>query len=50
LATLVDRVPRDKRWIHDIKFDGYRLQRYSLNAVERRKSTVRKHASSLSSR
>ena len=24
LATLVDRVPRGERWIHEIKFDGYR--------------------------
>jgi bifunctional non-homologous end joining protein LigD len=26
LATLVDKAPDDKRWVHEIKFDGYRLQ------------------------
>jgi len=26
LATLVDKAPEDKRWEHEIKFDGYRLQ------------------------
>jgi bifunctional non-homologous end joining protein LigD len=26
LATLVDKTPDDKRWIHEIKFDGYRIQ------------------------
>jgi bifunctional non-homologous end joining protein LigD len=26
LATLTDRPPIGKRWIHEIKFDGYRLQ------------------------
>jgi bifunctional non-homologous end joining protein LigD len=26
LATLRDKVPDDARWIHEIKFDGYRLQ------------------------
>ncbi|WP_136065873.1 DNA ligase D [Modicisalibacter radicis] len=25
LATLVDRVPRGKDWIHEVKFDGYRI-------------------------
>jgi bifunctional non-homologous end joining protein LigD len=25
LATLVDRMPADDRWLHEIKFDGYRL-------------------------
>src|SRR5205823_1397719 len=25
LATLVDQVPRGDGWIHEIKFDGYRL-------------------------
>ena len=25
LATLVDSVPRDKGWIYEIKFDGYRI-------------------------
>src|SRR3984893_9534053 len=26
LATAVDKVPSGKRWIHEIKFDGYRVQ------------------------
>ena len=26
LATSVDRVPSGARWIHEIKFDGYRVQ------------------------
>jgi bifunctional non-homologous end joining protein LigD len=26
LATLTDRVPSGDRWIHEIKFDGYRMQ------------------------
>jgi bifunctional non-homologous end joining protein LigD len=26
LATLVDRPPSGERWVHEIKFDGYRLQ------------------------
>jgi bifunctional non-homologous end joining protein LigD len=26
LATSVDRVPRGDRWIHEVKFDGYRVQ------------------------
>lgn len=25
LATLVDRMPTDENWLHEIKFDGYRL-------------------------
>ncbi len=26
LATLVAKAPDDKRWVHEIKFDGYRIQ------------------------
>ncbi|MGO4840557.1 ATP-dependent DNA ligase, partial [Rhizobiaceae sp. 2RAB30] len=26
LATLVPSAPKGKRWIHEIKFDGYRLE------------------------
>jgi bifunctional non-homologous end joining protein LigD len=26
LATTVDKVPRGDRWVHEIKFDGYRVQ------------------------
>jgi bifunctional non-homologous end joining protein LigD len=26
LATLAERPPAGERWVHEIKFDGYRLQ------------------------
>jgi bifunctional non-homologous end joining protein LigD len=26
LATSIDKVPNGVRWIHEIKFDGYRVQ------------------------
>src|ERR1700687_1847688 len=26
LATAIDKVPSGERWIHEIKFDGYRVQ------------------------
>ena len=26
LATSIERVPSGQRWIHEIKFDGYRVQ------------------------
>lgn len=26
LATAIERVPSGERWIHEIKFDGYRIQ------------------------
>lgn len=32
LATQMDRVPRGDRWIHEIKFDGYRVQVHLANA------------------
>jgi bifunctional non-homologous end joining protein LigD len=25
-ATSIDKVPKGERWIHEIKFDGYRVQ------------------------
>ena len=31
LATLIDRVPSGERWIHEIKFDGYRVQLHIAN-------------------
>lgn len=31
LAEQVDRVPRGKRWVHEIKFDGYRAQLHIAN-------------------
>ncbi|MGY3529279.1 non-homologous end-joining DNA ligase [Bradyrhizobium sp. USDA 4452] len=31
LATPIDRVPRGTRWIHEIKFDGYRVQVHLAN-------------------
>ncbi|MET4041852.1 bifunctional non-homologous end joining protein LigD [Bradyrhizobium sp. RT6a] len=32
LATLMGRVPRGDRWIHEIKFDGYRVQLHIANS------------------
>jgi bifunctional non-homologous end joining protein LigD len=31
LATSVERVPAGARWIHEIKFDGYRVQVHLVN-------------------
>jgi len=31
LATSVDKVPSGERWIHEIKFDGYRIQVHLVN-------------------
>jgi bifunctional non-homologous end joining protein LigD len=31
LATSVEKVPSGKRWIHEIKFDGYRVQVHLAN-------------------
>jgi bifunctional non-homologous end joining protein LigD len=31
LATKVERVPSGERWIHEIKFDGYRVQLHMAN-------------------
>jgi bifunctional non-homologous end joining protein LigD len=31
LATKVDKVPHDARWLHEIKFDGYRVQLRIVN-------------------
>src|SRR3982074_2662269 len=33
LATSIDRVPRGERWIHEIKFDGYRVQVHLRDAA-----------------
>jgi len=33
LATSVDKVPSGARWIHEIKFDGYRVQVHLRDAV-----------------
>jgi bifunctional non-homologous end joining protein LigD len=33
LATSIDRVPSGERWIHEIKFDGYRVQAYLRDAA-----------------
>jgi bifunctional non-homologous end joining protein LigD len=32
LATSVDKAPRGDRWIHEIKFDGYRVQVHLANS------------------
>lgn len=31
LASSIDRVPTGDRWIHEIKFDGYRVQVHLAN-------------------
>ena len=31
LAAAIDRVPSGERWIHEIKFDGYRVQIHLAN-------------------
>ena len=31
LATSIDKVPKGARWIHEIKFDGYRVQLHLVN-------------------
>ncbi len=31
LATLIDKVPSGDRWIHEIKFEGYRVQAHLAN-------------------
>jgi bifunctional non-homologous end joining protein LigD len=33
LATSVDKVPSGARWIHEIKFDGYRIQVHLRDAA-----------------
>ena len=33
LATSVDKVPNGTRWIHEIKFDGYRVQVHLRDAT-----------------
>jgi bifunctional non-homologous end joining protein LigD len=35
LATSIDRVPSGERWIHEIKFDGYRVQLHLANETVR---------------
>jgi bifunctional non-homologous end joining protein LigD len=42
LATSIERVPRGERWIHEIKFDGYRVQTH-LQHSEVRIYTRRGH-------
>ena len=32
LATAIDKVPTGARWIHEIKFDGYRVQLHIANS------------------
>src|ERR1700753_1497256 len=31
LATSIDKVPSGERWLHEIKFDGYRVQIHLAN-------------------
>jgi bifunctional non-homologous end joining protein LigD len=34
LATAIDKVPSGTRWIHEIKFDGYRVVHLANEAVK----------------
>jgi bifunctional non-homologous end joining protein LigD len=34
LATSINKVPSGERWIHEIKFDGYRVQAHLKDAAE----------------
>ena len=34
LATSVEKVPSGERWIHEIKFDGYRVQVHLVNEAK----------------
>ena len=33
LATSIDKVPAGERWVHEIKFDGYRVQVHLRDAA-----------------
>jgi len=47
LAMLTDRPPRTKGWVHEIKFDGYRMltaQQDLADAAERLWALVETHA------
>jgi bifunctional non-homologous end joining protein LigD len=35
LATSIDKVPSGEQWIHEIKFDGYRVQVHLANTAVR---------------
>jgi bifunctional non-homologous end joining protein LigD len=35
LASSIDKVPRGERWIHEIKYDGYRVPVHRKDAVAR---------------
>jgi hypothetical protein len=36
LASDIDRVPNGERWIHEVKFDGYRVQVHLRDAPPKR--------------
>jgi bifunctional non-homologous end joining protein LigD len=42
LATSIEKVPSGDRWIHEIKFDGYRVQVHLAN-TEVKVFTRRRH-------
>ena len=35
LASTIGKVPAGERWIHEIKFDGYRVQLHIINEAAR---------------
>jgi bifunctional non-homologous end joining protein LigD len=47
LATSIERVPSGERWIHEIKFDGYRVQLHihsdSIKVFTRRGNNWTRH-------
>ena len=48
LASSIERVPTGKRWVHEIKFDGYRVQVHLANETIRvftRRATIGPSAS-----
>jgi ATP-dependent DNA ligase len=41
LATAIDKVPKGDRWIHEIKFDRYRVQLDLANETHRRRQLAK---------
>jgi ATP-dependent DNA ligase len=45
LASPIEKVPSGERWIHEIKFDGYRVQVHLANEAEPGAATIGPSAS-----
>jgi ATP-dependent DNA ligase len=50
LAASIDKVPSGSRWIHEIKFDGYRVQVHIKDARSRSSPAVATSGPSASAR